>query len=179
MEHHHHHHHHREAWGSNLGFLLATIGSAVGLGNMWGFPYKLGANGGFGFLLLYLVLLVCLMMNTAAPKKRNGFREAAVFAAITVLGYTLICASMYATWTAVGDTLILGIQGRYFLAILPFLLLWVVAGRTRRGTAPAGKDLDGMIWSAAEEYGYIAEMILMAVNAFAVIDIYRFLIISG
>ena len=129
--------------------------------------------------IMYLVLLVCLMMNTAAPKKRNGFREAAVFAAITVLGYTLICASMYATWTAVGDTLILGIQGRYFLAILPFLLLWVVAGRTRRGTAPAGKDLDGMIWSAAEEYGYIAEMILMAVNAFAVIDIYRFLIISG
>ena len=55
---HHHHHHHRESWGSNLGFLLATIGSAVGLGNMWGFPYKLGANGGFGFLLLYLVLLV-------------------------------------------------------------------------------------------------------------------------
>lgn len=57
-EYHHHQHHHREAWGSNLGFLMATIGSAVGLGNMWGFPYKLGVNGGFGFLLLYLVLLV-------------------------------------------------------------------------------------------------------------------------
>ena len=55
---HHHHHHHREAWGSNLGFLLATVGSAVGLGNMWGFPYKLGVNGGFAFLLLYLILLV-------------------------------------------------------------------------------------------------------------------------
>ena len=75
-EHHLHHHHHRESWGSNLGFLLATIGSAVGLGNMWGFPYKLGANGGFGFLLLYLVLLVfagyVLIMTEPAPGRPGG-----------------------------------------------------------------------------------------------------------
>ena len=37
----------RESWGSNFGFLMAAIGSAVGLGNLWGFPYKCGANGGF------------------------------------------------------------------------------------------------------------------------------------
>lgn len=48
----------RESWGSSIGFLLAAIGSAVGLGNLWGFPYKLGMNGGFAFLLLYLVLVV-------------------------------------------------------------------------------------------------------------------------
>lgn len=45
-------------WGSNFGFLMAAIGSAVGLGNLWGFPYKMGMNGGFAFLLLYLVLAV-------------------------------------------------------------------------------------------------------------------------
>ena len=48
----------REQWGSNFGFLMAAIGSAVGLGNIWGFPYKMGKTGGFAFLLVYLVLVV-------------------------------------------------------------------------------------------------------------------------
>ncbi|MFQ9894124.1 MAG: sodium-dependent transporter [Emergencia sp.] len=45
-------------FNSNFGFLMASIGSAVGLGNLWGFPYKMGEGGGFAFLLLYLVLAV-------------------------------------------------------------------------------------------------------------------------
>ncbi len=48
----------RSSWGSNLGFLLAAIGSAVGLGNIWGFPYKMGKSGGFVFLIVYLLLAV-------------------------------------------------------------------------------------------------------------------------
>ena len=47
----------RGQWASNFGFLMAAIGSAVGLGNIWGFPYKMGANGGFAFLLVYLILV--------------------------------------------------------------------------------------------------------------------------
>ena len=43
---------------SNFGFLMASLGSAVGLGNLWGFPYKMGLGGGFAFLLLYMILLV-------------------------------------------------------------------------------------------------------------------------
>ena len=48
----------REQWGSNFGFLMAAIGSAVGLGNIWGFPFKMGKTGGFAFLLVYLILVV-------------------------------------------------------------------------------------------------------------------------
>ena len=48
----------RETWGSKFGFLMAAIGSAVGLGNLWGFPYKMGANGGFAFFILYMLLVV-------------------------------------------------------------------------------------------------------------------------
>jgi NSS family neurotransmitter:Na+ symporter len=48
--------HHRGQWGSNLGFLMATVGAAVGLGNIWAFPYKMGNNGGFPFLIIYLFL---------------------------------------------------------------------------------------------------------------------------
>ena len=46
----------RGSFGSNIGFLLSAIGSAVGLGNIWGFPYKMGRCGGFTFLIVYLAL---------------------------------------------------------------------------------------------------------------------------
>ena len=48
----------RGSWGSNFGFLMAAVGSAVGLGNIWGFPYKMGRYGGFAFLIVYLLLVV-------------------------------------------------------------------------------------------------------------------------
>lgn len=48
----------RGTFSGNVGFILAAIGSAIGLGNLWGFPYKMGANGGFYFLLIYLVFVI-------------------------------------------------------------------------------------------------------------------------
>ncbi len=48
----------RGSFSGNLGFILAAIGSAVGLGNLWGFPYKMGANGGFPFLIIYLAFVI-------------------------------------------------------------------------------------------------------------------------
>ena len=67
---------HKGQFGSNFGFLMAAIGSAVGLGNLWGFPYKMGANGGFAFLLLYLVLVVfvgyVIMMSELALGRSTG-----------------------------------------------------------------------------------------------------------
>lgn len=47
----------RENWGSRAGFILAAIGSAVGLGNLWGFPYKLYSYGGGAFLIPYIIAL--------------------------------------------------------------------------------------------------------------------------
>jgi NSS family neurotransmitter:Na+ symporter len=47
----------REQWGSKLGFILAAAGSAVGLGNIWRFPYITGQNGGAAFVLLYVLLV--------------------------------------------------------------------------------------------------------------------------
>jgi NSS family neurotransmitter:Na+ symporter len=43
------------AWGSRSGFILASIGFAVGLGNIWRFPYVTGENGGSAFVLIYLL----------------------------------------------------------------------------------------------------------------------------
>ena len=52
----------REHWRSGVGFVLAAAGSAVGLGNLWGFAYRSSQGGGAAFLFLYvvIVLVVCL-----------------------------------------------------------------------------------------------------------------------
>ena len=51
----------RESWSSNAGFILATAGSAVGLGNIWKFPYLASENGGSAFILVYLFFVVLLL----------------------------------------------------------------------------------------------------------------------
>lgn len=48
----------RESWGTRGGFILAAVGSAVGLGNLWGFPYKLYNYGGGAFLIPYILALI-------------------------------------------------------------------------------------------------------------------------
>lgn len=66
----------RGTWGSNIGFLMATVGSAVGLGNIWGFPYKMGANGGFAFLLIYIFMAIfvgfVIMVSELALGRKTG-----------------------------------------------------------------------------------------------------------
>lgn len=47
-------------FASSLGFVLASAGSAVGLGNIWGFPYKTGANGGAAFVIVYILMALLL-----------------------------------------------------------------------------------------------------------------------
>ena len=46
----------RENWGSRFGFIMATAGFAVGMGNIWRFPYIVGESGGGAFLIVYLIL---------------------------------------------------------------------------------------------------------------------------
>ena len=50
----------REQWSSKASFILAAAGSAVGLGNIWKFPYIAGENGGAAFLFIYLICIVLI-----------------------------------------------------------------------------------------------------------------------
>ncbi len=50
----------REQWTSRLGFILAASGSAVGLGNIWRFPYVVGENGGAAFVVIYLAIILLI-----------------------------------------------------------------------------------------------------------------------
>jgi len=52
----------REQWGSRLGFVLAAAGSAIGLGNIWRFPYLAGEGGGGAFVLIYLLCVLLIGM---------------------------------------------------------------------------------------------------------------------
>ena len=50
----------RESFGSRLGFILVSAGCAIGIGNVWKFPYVAGQNGGAIFVLFYLLFLICM-----------------------------------------------------------------------------------------------------------------------
>jgi len=67
----------RSLWGSKVGFLLAAIGSAVGLGNIWRFSYMAYENGGGAFLIPYLVALVCAGIPLMILEYSLGHREKA------------------------------------------------------------------------------------------------------
>ena len=85
----------REGFASNVGFIMAAVGSAVGLGNIWGFPYKMGMNGGFAFLLIYLVLAIfigiAVMVGELVIGRKTGLSPIAAYRKLskkfTFLGY--------------------------------------------------------------------------------------------
>ncbi|MBB65013.1 MAG: sodium-dependent transporter [Waddliaceae bacterium] len=75
----------RESWGSRLGFILAASGSAIGLANIWKFPYIVGTNGGGAFILTYLIctfligfpVMMCevLMGRTTQSSPKSAFKK--------------------------------------------------------------------------------------------------------
>ena len=75
----------RSGFSSRIGFVLATAGSAVGLGNIWRFPYLAAKYGGGSFLLVYLILTVTfgftLMITEVALGRKSGT------SAINAFGY--------------------------------------------------------------------------------------------
>ena len=124
-----------ETWTGRGAFVLAAIGSAVGLGSIWKFPYEVGANGGAAFVLFYVaglaLIVVPLMLVEFAIGRRGGADAAASVAAVAAaqgrspawgvigaLGATtsLLILSFYAViggWTLAYtvDTSLLGLPG--------------------------------------------------------------------
>jgi NSS family neurotransmitter:Na+ symporter len=119
----------RAHWGSRLGFILAAAGSAIGLGNIWKFPYITGVNGGGAFVLIYLacIALVALpiMMaeiyigRTAQTSPVGAFRALSrpgspwmgigwmgVAAGFIILSYYSVVAgwAMHYTWLSLKGT---------------------------------------------------------------------------
>jgi NSS family neurotransmitter:Na+ symporter len=65
----------RESWGSRIGFIMAAAGSAVGLGNIWKFPYTAGNNGGGAFVLIYLIFVAIIGFSVMLTEFAVGRRK--------------------------------------------------------------------------------------------------------
>ena len=107
----------REQWGSRAGFVLAAIGGAIGLGNVWKFPYVTGRYGGASFLIVYavallLVALPVIMVEFAAGRRTQknyvgALRELIpgtrwyLLGIVGVFAFVLICSFYFgiAGWT--------------------------------------------------------------------------------
>ncbi len=107
----------RATFGSKIGVILATVGCAVGLGNIWRFPYMLGVNGGAAFLLIYIVCIIVLGFPVMITEffigrhtRRNAagaFKELAPGTKWSLIGYNGVLAaflilgfySVVAGWT--------------------------------------------------------------------------------
>ena len=76
----------RETWTSKLGFILAAAGSAVGLGNIWRFPYVVGENGGALFLIIYLAAIFFIgypvMISEMAIGRKSNKNPVGAFKAL-------------------------------------------------------------------------------------------------
>ncbi|MFW5974290.1 MAG: sodium-dependent transporter, partial [Natrialbaceae archaeon] len=118
----------REEWSTRVGFLLAAIGSAVGLGNIWRFPFITGESGGAGFLFVYLLFIalvgfpaILVEFVVGRKTKRNpvgAMREIGrgpwrhlgwlfVFVAFVIMSYYSVVAGWTIRYT------LLGVEGAY------------------------------------------------------------------
>lgn len=95
----------RGLWGSRLGFILATSGSAVGLGNVWKFPYITGQNGGGAFVLVYLVCIFAIglpiMLAEFTLGRRTHLNSVGAFRTLkpnspwSIIGFIAILAGFF------------------------------------------------------------------------------------
>lgn len=141
----------RGHWGSKLGFILAAAGSAVGLGNIWKFPYMTGSNGGAAFLIIYLLLtftiglsIMLAEFSIGRASERNGV------GAFIKLGHP--------KWKYVGY---LGIIAAFLiLSFYSVVAGWTIAYivKTIQGlpteTAQLGSSFEGFITSSIEPVIY-------------------------
>ena len=108
----------KEQWRSGLGFVLAAAGSAVGLGNLWGFAYRASQGGGGVFLLLYVVvvLLVCLPVLVAEMVLGRSTGQSPLLAPVAAAGRR---------WQPMGWLFVLAASG--ILAFYAVLMGWTGA----------------------------------------------------
>lgn len=107
----------RENWGSRFGFIMAAAGSAVGLGNIWRFPYTAGENGGGAFILIYLGFVFVIGISVMTAELALGRKTS--LAAVGAL------KSQNRNWTFVG---VLGVLSAFLiLGFYPVVGGWSLA----------------------------------------------------
>lgn len=130
----------QEQWRSRSGFILATIGSAVGIGNIWRFAYVAGENGGGTFLLIYLAFVVLIGLPLVIAELSLGRRAQGD----AVSAFTLTDAHPTRSWPLAGWVAVAG-------AVLILSYYAVIAGWALGYALGAAS---GTLWEiAATGYG--------------------------
>ena len=128
----------RDTWGSKAAFILAAAGSAIGLGNIWGFPTVAGQNGGAAFLLIYLAAVAFIgapvMLSELIVGRRTQRNPVGAFKAL-VPG---------TAWVVVGGLGVL--TGLVILSFYSVIAGWSFAYifKTLAGTFQAGTDTEAI-----------------------------------
>jgi NSS family neurotransmitter:Na+ symporter len=152
----------RESWGSRFGFLMAAAGSAVGLGNIWRFPYLTGMNGGGAFIVIYLGCIIfvglSIMLAEFAVGRKTGLAAVGAYKA------------QNKNWTFAGALGVL--SGFFIMGFYPVVGGWSVAYMVKSVTgllaAPeAIGDYFGAFISAPVE-PLVWMVIYLAINIFIV-----------
>ncbi|MCI0434096.1 MAG: sodium-dependent transporter [Gemmatimonadetes bacterium] len=142
----------RDTWGSKAAFILAAAGSAVGLGNIWGFPTVAAANGGGAFLLVYLACVVFIgapVMLAELSIGRNTQRN-------PVGAFRTLAPGR--PWVLIGGLGVLA--GVIILSFYSVIAGWTIAYifKTITGAFPPGADtaaiFGGVAGSATAATGY-------------------------
>jgi len=124
----------RGEFSSRLGFILAATGSAVGLGNVWGFPTNAASNGGAAFVLVYLILAFCLSYPALMAELIIGrHTRSNIFTALTKLPDRSSSKAAGALAGLVGIATASAILGFYSL-----VAGWMLAQFFSHGAAIAG-----------------------------------------
>lgn len=125
-----------DTWGSRFGFIMAAVGSSVGLGNFWRFPYTAGENGGGAFILIYIacVLLVGLplLMAEYSMGRKSGM------SAIEGVESLARAESKSGNWGVVGW--VGSLTAFFILTFYMVISVWLIAFLLQ---APTGK-FEGM-----------------------------------
>lgn len=133
----------RDTWGSKLAFVLAAAGSAVGLGNIWGFPTVAGQNGGGAFLFVYLLCVAAIgapvMLAELVVGRRTQRNPVGAFKAL----------APGSAWVLVG---VLGVvTGVVILSFYSVIAGWTLAYvlKSAAGTFVQGVDTESIFGSVA------------------------------
>ncbi|MBP6012081.1 MAG: sodium-dependent transporter [Alphaproteobacteria bacterium] len=127
----------KQAWSGRFAFLMATVGSAVGLGSIWKFPYMVGANGGSAFLFAYLaslvVLILPLMIGEFVIGRRGGKSAVGSLAKVAVESGATSWWGAVGAWGVLTGFLILSfysVIGGWTIAYVPQALSNAFAGQS-------------------------------------------------
>ena len=158
----------REHWTSSIGFILASAGSAIGLGNIWKFPYVAGENGGGSFVLVYVLCValiglpvMCAEMLIGRHTRRNVINAMGKVELISPRGPLRWVLSAL----ALAMTALFAAQGAWLLVAAGLFAVWAFL---KKGFAALGWVCTGVALAILSYYavvgGWIVDYIWRAVS---------------